>query len=1276
MKTLGRNSRTKRIIILSIATILLLQLILSTISGIHIKENNVFATGSLSPQDSLLLKVLKNSFRKCINNGVLTKNPVINSDVNESNLFNKNLAAYKNDQTILLPYKYGTGNEVSDGNISCQELFGGDEGTPSSAAGFNVFKSLGGKSQIPHYGAIEEKNNFLTALGYTSKDRSDANLYCASLSYTATENINVGTSGITNAVCINTIDGNISPSEGEKITDNDLVARTDSSDKYLKLSFFDGRIRLQLIGSSLPQDGKCSFYDSEIYVSPDVNKYKGKTPDTFFNDMFSEIESSQVLNNAKPKGSKRKYSVTYKNRNNSCSSDKTFPELIGAKSVVTNGKTSTETGENVKAGSGTAINNSLAKDFTYGASPNYDMYDMLMKYYLPSYVSPSANGVGSLNYELYGSSSASTASENITPLERAYNWYYSLKDVFDGISEDESAGCSTTRPSTGIYLQYLKPSEGDQSKTEVQYCTMNESVLNMKSNEVLMKKESNGKGVVNAVERSSDNIKAQNAREILDNLNSLDITNICSTDSSFPLCKATPLDCKSDPNKDGCKDLAGNNASEEEDGANGEMAACFQNAGALGWMICPLIYTLRDAAQGIFSGFIEPLLRVHDSIIGELSKNDNTSTMYQAWSTFRNIGNILFVIALLFVIFSQVTGIGIDNYGIKRILPKLIVTAIIVNFSYIICGLLVDLSNIIGNSIKNIFESVEFTAGDKPSDGLGPVGIITFLVTAISAGAAAGAGITVAGSIIGAGGLLTILVPILTFLASAVIAGFFAMLMLGVRQALVIIMIVISPVAFVLYAIPNTNPIFKKWFTLFRGLLMLYPVYCFMVGAGYMASKLIINGSNEFYLQLVAGLISIAPYFAVPTMTKNAMKGFDAAIGGIARLQSRASGGLQYANKMATNSEAYKASAGNVAYKKQEKFANKYKDYTPEQLAQLSNGKRRRLMTALGVVGKDAQQAATIGAAMSQFKHDTDTAGMARTARIAMDQEDDRQAESLQSEYARQNLDHISALAMLEEAQGFDYANASYEASRENDRKLRALQGHLLSTKEGQKAYNRYLSDGALYERYEKDENGNEIGAGKKIVSAEKSSTRAKATLARNFVSKHSDLKKDFGVTYTQMQSMQGSGDLESMRESSDASQIMSNSRSAAVNKFVDTMDSKDVREISKYDAKEVDKAIKEGEITGDTKDKFKVVVENAVRTLENDPTQVGELNDNAQNLITNVSGTNLNNLGNRVMEVRDNNGQLIQTMRWAKNGPGNNNNNNQNNNQNNTPGQNGGPTP
>ena len=1271
MKVFINKNKNKRVILLSIVVVFLFQYILTSAVNINFTED-VHAE-ALSPKDTLLLKVLKAGFKKCIDGGVLSKKEIKDSVINEQILFNVTSPIYGNDKNVRLPFKYGSGNTVDDGDISCKQLFTGYGGGGKNS--FSTFSALGGKDSPNYNASVAERNSLIEALGYTTSDRGNTQLYyCAALNYITTEAGGAGNTRTTNSICVNVdgkivdgkiVDGKITPSQGKKITSNDIVIKNTNSDEYIRLtvdpSYKKIVVNMNLSKLTNTKDPlSCQFGPTDIFTSENLDKYIGQSPESFFSKFFGDIDSKQILNKAKSNG-------YYLFNDQSCESDP-FPKALGVSSVVTNSTSSISGGSGEEAGAGTELNNSLTKDYIYGGSPNYDN---LMKYYLPSYPVPSAGAArGSLDYELYGGSSAASQTGGFTAVERAYNWFYELHDIFNAISVDTSIDCSTSRPSNGAYLQYFKKSESDPNKTEIQYCPMNESVLNLKANEALMKHETNGKGVVNAVDPISDTIKPQTAREILNNLNSINLASVCAADSSFPLCQATPIECKEDPNKKGCKELAGDNASEEEDGAKGEMSACFQNAGALGWMICPLMYTLRDAVQGIFNEFVEPLIRVDKSIVTNLAQNNDSSAMYKAWSLFRNMANIIFVIALLFVIFSQVTGFGIDNYGIKRLLPKLIVTAIIVNFSYFICGIVVDLSNLIGNSVRDIFENASrdptFTAGTG-SDGLGALGVATGVATGVAAAVTGVVALVTAGSALSAaatsGGLLALILPVLGLAASAFMAGFFALLMLGARQAIIIIMIVTSPIAFVLYALPNTNALFKKWVSLFRGLLLLYPIYCFMVGGGFMAAKLIVKDSTGVFIQLIAGFISIAPYFAVPSMTRNALKGFDAAVNGIAKLQNRVNGGMQFAGKKVMNSETVKASAGNYEFGKQAKFAKKYDGYTQEQLAQLSPSKRRRLMTALGVVGKDAQQAATIGAAMSQFKHDTDTAGMARTARTAMDQEDDRQAESLQSEYARQNLDHISALAMLEEAQGFDYANASYEASRENDRKLRALQGHLLSTKEGQKAYNRYLSDGALYERYETDASGREIGRGEKIVSAEKSSTRAKATLARNFVSKHSDLKKDFGVTYTQMQSMQGSGDLESMRESSDASQIMSNSRSAAVNKFVDTMDSKDVREISKYDAKEVDKAIKEGEITGDTKDKFKVVVENAVRTLENDPTQVGELNDNAQNLITNVSGTNLNNLGNRVMEVRDNNGQLIQTMRWAKNGPGNNNNNNNNNN-------------
>lgn len=1249
MKVLINKNKSKRLITLSIVVVFLFQLILTSVVNINFSED-VHAE-ALSPKDTLLLKVLKAGFKKCIEGGVLSQNKIKDSDVKEGNLFNINMPIYVNDKSVLLPLKYGSGNTVKDGDISCKQLF---TGYSDSNNIFNTFSALGGKNNIPSYGSVAEKNSFIEALGYTTEDRKDAQLYCAALNYTATEAVGTGNTRTTNSICVNVVDGKIKPSQGEKITSSDVVIKNTNSDEYISLSIDPSykKFKVTMDLSKLTKDASsCQFTSTDIFTSENLDKYIGQTPQTFFSKFFDDIETKQILNKAISHGY---YAGQIDSAN--CPS-KPFPKELGVSSVVTNSTGSIDTGSKVNAGAGTELNNSIAKDYTYGGFPK--SYDKLMKYYLPSYPVPSAgNTPGSLDYELYGGSSSATQTSGFTAVERAYNWYYVLHDVFNAISVDESVGCSTSRPSNGAYLQYLKQSESDPNKTEVQYCPMNESVLGLKANDILMDKSTNGKGVVNAADRISDTIKPQTAREILDNLNSINLASVCAADSSFPLCKATPIDCKSDPNKDGCKELAGNNASEEEDGANGESATCFANAGALGWMICPLMYTLRDAVQGIFNEFVEPLIRVDKSIVTNLAQNNDSSAMYKAWSLFRSMANIIFVIALLFVIFSQVTGFGIDNYGIKRLLPKLIVTAIIVNFSYFICGIVVDLSNLIGNSVRDIFENASrdltFTAGTG-SDGLGTLGVATGVATGVAAAVTSVVALVTAGATLStaatSGGLLALILPVLGLAASAFMAGFFALLMLGARQAIIIIMIVTSPIAFVLYALPNTNALFKKWVSLFRGLLLLYPIYCFMVGGGFMAAKLIVKDSTGVFIQLIAGFISIAPYFAVPSMTRNALKGFDAAVNGIAKLQNRVNGGMQFAGKKIMNSETVKASAGNYEFGKQSKFAKKYDGYTQEQLAQLSPGKRRRLMTALGVVGKDAQQAATIGAVMSQFKHDTDAAGMARTARTAMDREDDRQAESLQSEYARQNLDHMTALAMLEEAQGFDYANASYEASRENDRKLRALQGHLLSTKEGQKAYNRYLSDGVAYESYTKNEKGEEIGEGQG-VSAVKSSTRAKAVLARDFVSKRSDLKKDFGVTYTQMQSMQGSGTLESMNGSADAGQIMSNERTKAVNKYVQTMDSIDMQNLSKADAKELNSALATKDDKGnsiildsESSKKLKNLSDQVVNVVSNDPSRLGDYNDNLRDLIKSTSGTDLNSVGSRTMEIRNSDGDITHTI-------------------------------
>src|SRR5574344_567018 len=320
---------------------------------------------------------------------------------------------------------------------------------------------------------------------------------------------------------------------------------------------------------------------------------------------------------------------------------------------------------------------------------------------------------------------------------------------------------------------------------------------------------------------------------------------------------------------------------------NTEEEACYKNAKSLGWVICPMMYGLNDVVKSIYSGFIEPMLQTHESILGQLNSS-SSSDLYRAWTIFRNMANIIFVIILLIVIFSQLTGFGIDNFGIKRILPKLIVTAILTNLSFILCAVASDLSDILGKAIYDILitNAGSFTISNSGVTISTPTAIITGLVEALIAvmgGATAVVAVMTEG--------WAIVLPILLLLLSGLIAAFFLMVVLGVRQAMIVLMIVISPVAVVLYALPNTNNLFKKYINMFSSLLLTYPAASLLIGGGYFVAKIILSGGTDsVFILLSAGLLSIAPYFFIPTLVQNSLRALGNLGGMITSLGNKASG--------------------------------------------------------------------------------------------------------------------------------------------------------------------------------------------------------------------------------------------------------------------------------------------------------------------------------------------------------------------------------------------------
>jgi hypothetical protein len=292
-------------------------------------------------------------------------------------------------------------------------------------------------------------------------------------------------------------------------------------------------------------------------------------------------------------------------------------------------------------------------------------------------------------------------------------------------------------------------------------------------------------------------------------------------------------------------------------GAATEGSSC--RVEGIGWIICPLAKEMSKIVDAAYT-FVSSLL-----VVQPLTTTGVQANTYNAWSMMRNFANIAFVIAFLLIIFSQLTSFGLNNYGIKKMLPRLIVAAILVNASYWICAIGVDISNILGASLRGLFDGMGADlptsatgAPDPIADGTGWEGIT---------------GLVLAGTIAGGMALYVGLSALLPALLAALVAIVTVFLVLTLRQALIILLIVISPLAFVAYLLPNTESLFKKWMALFKTMLLMYPIIAMIFGASALASEIVMGtatGDYKVAVQIMGALVAIIPLALTPIVMKTA----------------------------------------------------------------------------------------------------------------------------------------------------------------------------------------------------------------------------------------------------------------------------------------------------------------------------------------------------------------------------------------------------------------------
>lgn len=233
--------------------------------------------------------------------------------------------------------------------------------------------------------------------------------------------------------------------------------------------------------------------------------------------------------------------------------------------------------------------------------------------------------------------------------------------------------------------------------------------------------------------------------------------------------------------------------------------------GLIGWIISALGLILVLVMKALVS-------------VAQYSNFIASPAVENGWMIVRDVCNMFFVLILLIIAFATI--LGIEKYNYKKWLPKLILMAILINFSKTICGLLIDFAQVVMLTFVNAFKDI--AAGNLISN-LG----ITDILTLAESDNTVGFWQIVGSYVLGLIYVLIALVVIVTMLA-----------MLVMRIVMLWIYIVLSPLAYLMSSFPDGAKYSSQWWSEFTKNLIIGPVLAFFIWLSF-TSLQVPNWVNE-----------------------------------------------------------------------------------------------------------------------------------------------------------------------------------------------------------------------------------------------------------------------------------------------------------------------------------------------------------------------------------------------------------------------------------------------
>ncbi|MDO8486098.1 MAG: hypothetical protein Q7S77_00125 [Candidatus Staskawiczbacteria bacterium] len=268
-------------------------------------------------------------------------------------------------------------------------------------------------------------------------------------------------------------------------------------------------------------------------------------------------------------------------------------------------------------------------------------------------------------------------------------------------------------------------------------------------------------------------------------------------------------------------------------------------------------------------------------------------TVQAGWAIVRDFANMFIVLG--FVVIGIATILRIRTYEAQKTLLPLILVALLINFSLLICGIIIDGTNIAVNY---------FTT----QQGGGPAGI-TVQFRPIIDDPAIGNQLTLYYNSDEWSKYASMAFSISAYAGISAMIFFIYAALLLFRYVALMCLVILSPLAFVCYVFPATKPIFNKWWTQFTQWAIIgIPTAFFIYLGGHLLQSMANqpNGDLAFWVPVAFLLFAYTLIFQTSAIGASSAIGLATGAMGFAWGATKWTGGkaLRGAGGLAANSKA------------------------------------------------------------------------------------------------------------------------------------------------------------------------------------------------------------------------------------------------------------------------------------------------------------------------------------------------------------------------------------